>query len=185
MDRMLYVAMTGAKETLRAQTVNNHNLANVSTTAFAPTSRRSRAAPSTVRATPRACTPPTPPRASNDQTGALLLHGPRSRHRDQRPGMDRGAGRGWQGSLIRAAGDSAGVMPPASLMTANGRPFIGDGGPDQHSPFTLHLLRARADRVSVVAQGQNPDTTATVARIKARESAGMGRSRAVTMACSA
>ena len=34
MDRMLYVAMTGAKETLRAQTVNNHNLANVSTTGF-------------------------------------------------------------------------------------------------------------------------------------------------------
>ena len=34
MDRMLYVAMAGAKETLRAQTVNNHNLANVSTTGF-------------------------------------------------------------------------------------------------------------------------------------------------------
>ena len=34
MDRMLYVAMTGAKETLRAQGVNNHNLANVSTTGF-------------------------------------------------------------------------------------------------------------------------------------------------------
>ena len=34
MDRMLYVAMTGAKETMRAQTVNNHNLANVSTTGF-------------------------------------------------------------------------------------------------------------------------------------------------------
>ena len=34
MDRMLYVAMTGAQETLRAQTVNNHNLANVATTGF-------------------------------------------------------------------------------------------------------------------------------------------------------
>ena len=34
MDRMRYVAMTGAKETLRAQTVNNHNIANVSTTGF-------------------------------------------------------------------------------------------------------------------------------------------------------
>ena len=33
MDRMLYVAMTGAKETLNAQAVNNHNLANASTTA--------------------------------------------------------------------------------------------------------------------------------------------------------
>ena len=34
MDRLLYVAMSGAKETLRAQTVNNHNLANASTTGF-------------------------------------------------------------------------------------------------------------------------------------------------------
>src|ERR1044072_3354775 len=34
MDRMLYVAMSGAKETLRAQGVNNHNIANASTTGF-------------------------------------------------------------------------------------------------------------------------------------------------------
>src|SRR5688500_14639509 len=34
MDRLLYIAMTGAKETLRAQTANNHNLANASTTGF-------------------------------------------------------------------------------------------------------------------------------------------------------
>src|SRR6185503_19345306 len=34
MDRFLYVSMSGAKETLRAQTVNNHNLANASTTGF-------------------------------------------------------------------------------------------------------------------------------------------------------
>ena len=32
MDRFLYISMSGAKETLRAQTVNNHNLANASTT---------------------------------------------------------------------------------------------------------------------------------------------------------
>jgi flagellar basal-body rod protein FlgF len=34
MDRMLYVAMSGAKETLYAQANNNNNLANVSTTGF-------------------------------------------------------------------------------------------------------------------------------------------------------
>jgi flagellar basal-body rod protein FlgF len=33
-DKFLYVAMTGAKETMRAQAVNNHNLANASTTGF-------------------------------------------------------------------------------------------------------------------------------------------------------
>ncbi|MFN4262402.1 MAG: flagellar basal body rod protein FlgF [Thioalkalivibrionaceae bacterium] len=34
MDRMLYLAMSGAKETAYAQTLNNHNLANASTTGF-------------------------------------------------------------------------------------------------------------------------------------------------------
>src|SRR6187551_503952 len=34
MDRLLYVAMSGARETLRAQASNNHNLANASTTGF-------------------------------------------------------------------------------------------------------------------------------------------------------
>ncbi len=34
MDRGLYVAMTGAKQIMRAQAVNNHNIANVDTTGF-------------------------------------------------------------------------------------------------------------------------------------------------------
>jgi flagellar basal-body rod protein FlgF len=34
MDRFLYISMSGAKETLRAQTVNNHHLANASTNGF-------------------------------------------------------------------------------------------------------------------------------------------------------
>ena len=34
MDRMLYIAMSGAKETMHAQTVNSNNLANASTTGF-------------------------------------------------------------------------------------------------------------------------------------------------------
>ncbi|MGM0680414.1 MAG: flagellar basal-body rod protein FlgF [Pseudomonadota bacterium] len=34
MDRMLYVAMTGARQTMQAQTVNANNIANVNTTGF-------------------------------------------------------------------------------------------------------------------------------------------------------
>ena len=34
MDRMLYVAMTGAKQLMQAQALVSHNLANVSTTGF-------------------------------------------------------------------------------------------------------------------------------------------------------
>jgi len=34
MDRMLYVAMSGAQQTLRAQALVSHNLANANTTGF-------------------------------------------------------------------------------------------------------------------------------------------------------
>src|SRR5688572_19966488 len=34
MDKMVYVAMTGAKQIMQAQAVNNHNIANVSTDGF-------------------------------------------------------------------------------------------------------------------------------------------------------
>jgi len=34
MDRMLYVAMSGAKQTMQAQTANSHNLANANTNGF-------------------------------------------------------------------------------------------------------------------------------------------------------
>ncbi len=34
MDEMLYLAMTGAKQTEFAQTINSNNLANISTTGF-------------------------------------------------------------------------------------------------------------------------------------------------------
>ena len=84
MDRMLYVAMTGAKETLRAQTVNNHNLANVSTTGFRAdlAAFQSRAVDGSGYASRVYAT-----NASvgwDNTSGALLTDRPRSRRRDQR-----------------------------------------------------------------------------------------------------
>lgn len=34
MDKFLYVAMSGARETMRAQAINSHNLANATTVGF-------------------------------------------------------------------------------------------------------------------------------------------------------
>ena len=34
MDKYIYVAMTGARESMRAQAINSHNLANASTVGF-------------------------------------------------------------------------------------------------------------------------------------------------------
>jgi flagellar basal-body rod protein FlgF len=50
-------------------------------------------------------------------------------------------------------------------MTATGRPVLGDGGPITVPPYTS-IFFARDGSISIVAQGQTPDTTATVGRLK-------------------
>jgi len=160
---MLYVAMTGAKETLRAQTVNNHNLANVSTTGFRAdlAAFQSRAVDGTGFASRVYAT-----NASvgwDDTNGALLTTG-----RDLDIAIN---GPGWiavQDADGKEAYTRAGdlrVDPTGQLMTATGRPVLGDGGPINVPPYTS-IFFARDGSISIVAQGQTPDTTSTVGRVK-------------------
>jgi len=160
---MLYVAMTGAKETLRAQTVNNHNLANVSTTGFRAdlAAFQSRAVDGTGFASRVYAT-----NASvgwDDTSGALLTTG-----RDLDVAVN---GKGWiavQGPDGKEAYTRAGdlkVDPTGQLMTATGLPVLGDGGPINVPPYTS-IFFARDGEISIVAQGQGPDTTSTVGRVK-------------------
>jgi len=57
------------------------------------------------------------------------------------------------------------VDAAGQLTTATGRPVLGEGGPITIPPYTS-IFFARDGSISVVAQGQTPDTTSTVARIK-------------------
>lgn len=163
MDRMLYVAMTGAKETLNAQAVNNHNLANASTTGFRAelSAFQSRAVDGSGYASRVYAT-----QAStgwNNQSGALLSTG-----RDLDVAIN---GEGWiavQGPDGREAYTRAGdlqVDPNGQLTTGAGHPVLGDGGPITVPPYTS-IFFARDGSISIVAQGQTPDTTSTVERIK-------------------
>jgi flagellar basal-body rod protein FlgF len=163
MDRMLYVAMTGAKETLRAQTVNNHNIANVSTTGFRAdlAAFQSRAVDGSGYASRVYATNATT--GWNDQSGALLSTGRDLDIAINGPGWIAVQGADGQEAYTRA-GDLQ-VDATGQLMTATGRPVIGDGGPINIPPYTS-IFFAGDGSISVVAQGQNPDTTATVSRIK-------------------
>jgi len=163
MDRMLYVAMTGAKETLNAQTVNSHNLANVSTTGFRAdlAAFQSRAVDGTGFASRVYAT-----NASvgwDSTSGALLTTG-----RDLDIAIN---GQGWiavQGADGKEAYTRAGnlqVDPTGQLKTATGLPVLGDGGPINVPPYTS-IFFARDGSISIVAQGQTPDTTSTVGRVK-------------------
>ncbi len=163
MDRMLYVAMTGAAETLRAQTVNNHNLANVSTTGFRAdlAAFQSRAVDGTGYASRVYATNGT---VGWDKTSGALL----STGRDLDIAVN---GQGWiavQGPDGKEAFTRAGnlqVDATGNLLTATGEPVLGDGGPINIPPYSS-IFFARDGSISIVAQGQAPDTTATVDRIK-------------------
>jgi flagellar basal-body rod protein FlgF len=160
---MLYVAMTGASETLRAQTVNNHNLANVSTTGFRAdlAAFQSRAVDGSGYASRVYATNGTI--GWDSQSGALLSTG-----RDLDVAIN---GRGWiavqgpDGKEAYTRAGNLGVDPTGALVTASGRPVLGDGGPINIPPYSS-IFFARDGSISIVAQGQAPDTTSTVGRIK-------------------
>jgi flagellar basal-body rod protein FlgF len=163
MDRMLYVAMSGAKETLRAQTVNSHNLANVSTTGFRAdlAAFQTRAVDGTGWASRAYATNTTV--GWNEQTGAIVSTG-----RDLDVAIQ---GTGWlavQGpdgnEAYTRAGDLS-VDATGTLRNGAGRMVLGDAGPITVPPYTSIFI-ARDGTISIVPQGQSPNTTATVGRLK-------------------
>ncbi len=163
MDRFLYVSMTGAKETLRAQTVNSNNLANASTTGFRAdlSAFQTRAVTGSGHASRAYATNATT--GFDDKQGALLSTG-----RDLDVGVN---GPGWiavQGRDGREAYTRAGdlrVDATGMLVNGAGHPVLGDGGPLTVPPNTS-LVVGSDGNISIVPLGQGPATTATVGRIK-------------------
>lgn len=163
MDRFLYLSMSGAKETLRAQTVNNHNLANASTTGFRASLEafQTREVAGSGYASRAYATDAT---TGWDSTqGALQSTG-----RDLDVGVQ---GEGWiavQGADGREAYTRAGdlrIDPSGLLMNGAGHLVLGDGGPIS-IPQNSSLLIGDDGTVSIVPIGSGPETMAQVGRIK-------------------
>src|SRR5579871_4292271 len=163
MDKLLYLAMSGAKETLRAQAANSHNLANSSTTGFKAD-------------------------LSAFQSRAVTGPGYASRvyATDQTVGFDRGQGAIEQtgnpldialhGNGYFAVQDVTGneaytragdlhVDPNGQLLTATGLPVLGDNGPISIPPHSSVAIGGDGT-VSIVPLGQTPNTLSNVGRIK-------------------
>ena len=163
MDRFLYISMSGATETLRAQTVNNHNLANASTTGFRAdlSAFQSRAVAGAGYASRAYATNAT---VGWDSTQGALM----STARDLDVGIQ---GPGWiavQGADGREAYTRAGdlrVDPSGLLKTGAGLTVMGEGGPISVPPNTS-LMIAADGTISIVPVGQGPETTSQVGRIK-------------------
>jgi flagellar basal-body rod protein FlgF len=162
-DKLLYVAMTGAKETLRAQAANNHNLANASTTGFRAdlSAFQSRAVtgsgfPSRVFAT-NATT------GTDTSTGALLTTG-----RDLDVAVQ---GKGFiavqapNGTEAYTRAGDLRVDANGLLTNGAGHIVLGADGPitvPQYSSLTI----GGDGTVSVVPLGQTAATLTTIGRIK-------------------
>jgi flagellar basal-body rod protein FlgF len=163
MDRFLYVSMSGAKETLQAQTANNHNLANANTNGFKAdlSAFQSRAVQGPGFASRVYSTDATV--GYDDTTGAMTSTG-----QDLDIAIQ---GSGWmavQGADGKEAYTRAGdlhVNANGQLMTATGRAVMGDGGPISVPPYSS-ISVGRDGTVSIVPAGQTPSTTAAVGRIK-------------------
>jgi flagellar basal-body rod protein FlgF len=163
MDKSLYVAMSGAKETLRAQAANNHNLANASTTGFKAdlSAFQSRA-------------------VSGPGYASRVYATDGSVGWDSALGSQQATGNpldlSIQGQGFLAVQDSSGneaytragdlrVDPAGQLLTATGLPVLGDNGPISVPPSNAVTVAADGT-ISIIPLGQTPQTSSVVGRIK-------------------
>lgn len=163
MDKMLYVAMTGARNAMLAQGVNAHNLANANTTGFRADLLAYSSAP--------IAGPGFPSRINSvAQSGGWNF--------EQGPVVNTGraldvavAGRGFiavqgpdGGEVYTRAGDLR-LAPGGVLTNGAGQTVLGDGGPIAVPPFEQILIGTDGS-VSIVPLGQTANTLATVDRIR-------------------
>ena len=163
MDEMIYLAMTGARQTEYAQSINSNNLANASTTGF----RADLHAFSSV--------PVDGPGVDSRINAVVDSHGT-----DLAPGAIVNTGRdldvaiAGDGYLAVQAADGSEAYTRAGdlrveagglLTTGAGHLVLGDGGPVAIPP-NASLLIGNDGTVSIQPLGQGPETIAVVDRIK-------------------
>lgn len=163
MDRLVYVAMSGAKEILRAQAANNQNLANANTNGF----RADLAAFQTQNVVGAGL--PSRAYATNDITGWDSSSGSLDATGRELDVAIKGPG--WiavqanDGSEAYTRAGDLRIDPDGTLTTARGNPVLGDSGPITVPAYTsIHI--GVDGSVSVVPRGQTPMTISTVGRIK-------------------
>jgi flagellar basal-body rod protein FlgF len=163
MDRMIYLAMSGAKQVLGQQATVAHNLANLTTNGFRAETSVFRAVPVVgAGASTRAFVVDSTPGA--DFTPGVI----QSTGRDLDIAVQ---GRGWiavqaaDGSEAYTRNGSLQLNANGVLQTRNGNAVLGDGGLISIPNDTLVTV-AGDGTVSTVPAGNRPAANSTVGRIK-------------------
>lgn len=163
MDRVLYTAMAGARQSLERQAVASNNLANLATSGF-------RAELSAARAVPVQGAGPLATRVSVAATTAGA---------DFSPGTFTTTGReldvALRGGAWLAVQDGAGAeaytrrgdlqVDGNGMLTSAGRPVLGDDGPVL-IPFGAQVFVGDDGTLSAIGEGENPDALVEIARLK-------------------
>jgi len=163
MDRMLYVAMSGAQETLIAQGNASNNLANANTSGFLADLNQFRSMPVFGDGHPTRVYAMDERPATDFKHGSIVQTG-----RDLDVAVKDG---GWIAVQARDGNegytrrgdlkvDTAGV-----LTTGNGLPVLGNGGPIALPPFDKINIGVDGT-ISIVPQGAPPNELAVIDRIK-------------------
>ncbi len=163
MDRMLYVAMSGAKETLMTQANNSHNLANVNTPGFMEDLNQFRSMP--------VFGPGYPTRVySLDERPDINFHkGPL-----QTTGnpfdvavKDNGflAVQAWDGTEAYTRRGDLKVDANGIVTNGEGLPVIGNNGPIALPPHDMIEIAADGT-ITILPEGSTPEALAIIDRIK-------------------
>jgi flagellar basal-body rod protein FlgF len=163
MDELIYIAMTGAKQTEYAQAINSNNLANISTTGFRADLHSFSSIPIEGPGVDSRVN------AVVDSYGTDMSHGP-----IMNTGRNLDIAIQGEGFIAVQAPDGGEAYTRAGdlrvdsgglLTTGTGHLVIGDGGPVALPP-NMSLLIGRDGTISMQPLGSGPETLTIVDRVK-------------------
>ena len=163
MDKLIYVAMSGAREAMQAQATTSHNLANISTTGFRALRNILASAPIPGEGLPTRVNTVREPELWNTSQGATEPTG-----RDLDVAVQ---GQGWLvvqddtgNQALTRSGDLR-VNTNGILETSAGQPVLGNGGPVSIPPYEK-LYIGNDGQISIIPQGQTAETLVQVDRLR-------------------
>jgi len=163
MDRMIYVAMSGAKETILAQATNSHNLANASTPGFLADLQQFRSMPVYGDGYPTRVYAMSERPNVDFKSGSIVQTG-----RDLDVALN---GKGWiavqsaDGNEVYTRRGDMKLDANGQLTTGNGLPVMGNGGPIAIPPAEKIDI-APDGTISIRPLGQAANELAIVDQIK-------------------
>ena len=163
MDRLIYVAMTGAREAMRAQSTASHNVANVGTNGFRAVRDQLSSVPIPGQGMATRVNAVARPAGWDTGVGSMIQTG-----RELDVAVQ---GNGWiavqdpQGREAYTRNGNLRINTSGLLETASGQLVLGNGGPVSIPPYES-LYIAADGQVSIVPQGQGAESLVEVDRLR-------------------